>query len=62
MDSQELQGWEIAKERTAGFHRQAAQRRLAASIGGSEPIVNRLRLVIPLVLSLASVLAWLMVR
>jgi hypothetical protein len=62
MDSQEHQGWDIAKERTADFQREAAQRHLAASIGGSGPIVMRLRLVVPLLFSLAGVLAWLVVR
>ena len=62
MDSQELQGWEIAKARTADFQREAAQRHLAASIGGSKPIAKRMLLVFPLVLGLAGVLAWLMVR
>lgn len=62
MDSQELQGWEIAKERVADFNREAAQRHLAVSFGGPVPNVKPLRLVVPVILSLAGVLAWLMIR
>lgn len=62
MDSQEMQGWEIAKERVADFKRETAQRHLAASLGGSQSTARRLRLVIPVGLSLAGALAWLLVH
>jgi hypothetical protein len=62
MDSQEYQGWEIAKERVADFKREAAQRHLAAATGSEPPIAERLRLIIPVGLGLAGALAWLLIR
>ncbi|MBI5876621.1 MAG: hypothetical protein HZB53_03145 [Chloroflexi bacterium] len=62
MDGQEFVVWELTKDKAACFQRDAAQSQLATSFGCSEPIVNRLRFVVPMALGLAAALAVLMVR
>ncbi len=53
---------DIGKKRAADMQREAARDHLAASFGKSEPIANRLRVVIPMALGLVAALAWLMAR
>ncbi|MBI5876620.1 MAG: hypothetical protein HZB53_03140 [Chloroflexi bacterium] len=62
MDGQEIMALEIGKKRAANMQREAARYHLAAEFGNSEPIANRLRVVVPMVFGLAAALAWLVVR